>query len=145
MFDDLFSTISTTFQDPSSSLDQTFSSNEWTDLVKCGQTRYLPNDADHVDYDSPSSYPEREREREKKSSSGQTPPDANNASRDRDQRYIEFQTQHPQDAEIISNGWSIGQFEELTLDSKIFDEGLETLKMLIMTLPLLVLMMKSFR
>ena len=44
VFDDLFSTVSTTFNDPTDSLDQVFSGPEWRDLVSLGHERYLPED-----------------------------------------------------------------------------------------------------
>ena len=69
LYDDHFSTVTTTFQDPSTSLDDLFSSSEWKSLVESGSDHYLPDDANppplDTDYLPTASVRERERERER--------------------------------------------------------------------------------
>ena len=66
LYDDLFTTVSTTFNDPTESLNDLFTSTEWQNLVQAGSESYLPDDAAppplHRDFDSPTSQRERERE-----------------------------------------------------------------------------------
>ena len=45
VFDDLFSTVGTTFNDPAESLDEIFSSVEWRNLFTLRHEEYLPEDA----------------------------------------------------------------------------------------------------
>ena len=45
VFDDYFSTVSTTFQDPVDSLNQTFSSTEWMNILQNGDEKFFPDDA----------------------------------------------------------------------------------------------------
>ena len=45
VFDDLFSTVSTTFNDLEKSLNEVFSGSEWKELLSTGYERYLSEDA----------------------------------------------------------------------------------------------------
>ena len=45
VFDDKFETVTTDFQDPSKSLDNIFSSEQWRTLLDCGVDKFFPDDA----------------------------------------------------------------------------------------------------
>ena len=46
VFDDMFSTVSTSFQDPEKSLNKTFSSDEWENIITNGVERYYTDDVE---------------------------------------------------------------------------------------------------
>ena len=46
VYDDAFSTVCTMFQDPQQSLDQVFSTKEWTSILANGVEKYFPPDAE---------------------------------------------------------------------------------------------------
>ena len=52
VYDDLFTTVSTTFQDPEISLNQAFTSDEWKTVLENGVDKFFPDDANPPPLDS---------------------------------------------------------------------------------------------
>ena len=125
IFDDMFHTVSTTFNDPVNSLNDVFSTDEWQTLVQSGSDRFYTDDVVppplHRDYTSTDSVRERESGTSTSNSSAttlDTSTEQTARERERAKSYQDFRSKHPQDAEILADKWTPGQYEELTLNTE---------------------------